>query len=182
MLALGQEHALAQYQAVGGTLHFWALAQLGGGEEAVAEMRSYLQRWRTAARLMLDVFGVGLAELELHFGNFEQAAVALTEAENAGTGWWRSKVLRVRGDLQRLRFGEGDRSPEQLYLEAISVAQNQQARSFELRSATALARFWAEQGREPEARDLLTPVYNWFTEGFDTPDLKEAKVLLEELG
>ena len=88
----------------------------------------------------------------------------------------------MRGDLQRLRFGEGDRSPEQLYLEAISVAQNQQARSFELRSATALARFWAEQGREPEARDLLTPVYNWFTEGFDTPDLKEAKVLLEELG
>ena len=182
VLALGQEHGLAQYQAVGGTLHFWALAQLGGGEEAVAEMRSYLQRWRTAARRMLDVFGVGLAELELHFGNFEQAAVALTEAENAGTGWWRSKVLRVRGDLQRLRFGEGDRSPEQLYLEAISVAQNQQARSFELRSATALARFWAEQGREPEARDLLTPVYNWFSEGFDTPDLKEAKVLLEELG
>jgi predicted ATPase len=181
VLALGQEHGLAQYQAVGGTLHFWALAQLGGGEEAVVEMRSYLQRWRAAARLMLDVFGVGLAELELHFGHLEEAAVSLTEAESAGTGWWQSKVLRVRGDLQRLRSGEGDRSPEQLYLEAISVAQNQQARSFELRSATALARFWAEQGRRTGARDLLAPIYGWFSEGFDTPDLKEAKALLDQI-
>jgi predicted ATPase len=181
VLALGQENGLAQYKAVGGTYHYWALTQLGGGEKALEEMRSYLQRWRTTARLMLDVFGVGLAELELHFGHLEEAAVSLTEAENAGTGWWQSDVLRVRGDLQRLRSGKGDRSPEQLYIEAILVAQDQQARSFELRAAASLARLWRDQGKGAKARDLLGPVFGWFTEGFDTPDLKEARALLAEL-
>ena len=64
---------------------------------------------------------------------------------------------------------------------AIAIAQSQKARSFELRAATSLARLWRDQGRGAEARDLLAPIYSWFTEGFDTPDLKEAKALLDEL-
>jgi len=70
---------------------------------------------------------------------------------------------------------------EQCYLKAIAIAQQQQAKSWELRAATSLARLWQQQGKPTEAHDLLAPVYNWFTEGFDTADLKEAKALLEAL-
>jgi predicted ATPase len=66
--------------------------------------------------------------------------------------------------------------------QAIRIAQAQQAKSLELRAAASLARLWGEQGRHTDARDLLAPIYGWFTEGFDTPDLKEARVLLDELG
>ena len=65
---------------------------------------------------------------------------------------------------------------------ALDVARHQQAKSLELRAATSLARLWQQQGKRAEARELLTPIYNWFTEGFDTPDLKDAKALLAELG
>jgi len=70
---------------------------------------------------------------------------------------------------------------EACYREAIAVARGQQARSLELRAATSLAQFWHDQGKRDEARDLLAPVYGWFTEGFDTPDLKDAKALLDEI-
>jgi predicted ATPase len=70
---------------------------------------------------------------------------------------------------------------EQSYLAAIAVAQAQQARSFELRAAMGLGRLWRDEGRHNEARDLLAPIYGWFTEGFNTPDLQEAKALLDEL-
>jgi predicted ATPase len=71
---------------------------------------------------------------------------------------------------------------EELYRKALSTAQEQQAKLWELRAAVSLARLWRDQNRRAEARDLLAPVYGWFTEGFDTPDLKEAKALLDELG
>ena len=77
--------------------------------------------------------------------------------------------------------GDGSAEAEACYLKALEVARAQEARSFELRAARDLARLWGEQGRRTDARDLLTPVYGWFTEGFDTADLKEAKALLDEL-
>ena len=70
---------------------------------------------------------------------------------------------------------------EEAFLTAIAIAQQQKARSFELRAAMSMARLWRDQGKRHEARDLLAPVYGWFTEGFDTRDLKEGKALLEEL-
>ena len=72
-------------------------------------------------------------------------------------------------------------SPEECFLRALNIAQNQQAKSFELRAATSLARLWQQQSKTTEARDLLAPIYQWFTEGFDTKDLQEAKALLETL-
>jgi class 3 adenylate cyclase len=181
LLALAREHGLALYQAHGSTIHNWALTRLGRGENPLGELRSSLRLWARTSRVMLDMFAAALAETELRAGNLEQAESALAEAEAVGHGWWQAEILRLRGDLAQTGFGEGTPSPEEFYRNAIAVAQSQQARSFELRAATDLARLWAEQGRPAEARDLLAPVYAWFTEGFDTADLKAAKALLDQL-
>jgi predicted ATPase len=88
-------------------------------------------------------------------------------------------LLRVRGDLLN---AAGDQfGAEQHYREAIAVAERQSAKLFQLRASTSLARLWRDQGRQTQAHDLLAPIYGWFTEGFDAPDLKEAKALLDEL-
>ena len=93
---------------------------------------------------------------------------------------WDAELYRVTGTvlLAENKLDEGQDSLQQ----AIRIAQAQRAKSLELRAARDLGRLWAEQGRRAEARDLLAPVYGWFTEGFDTSDLKDAKALLDELG
>jgi len=122
-----------------------------------------------------------LAEAELRAGNFEQAE-ALVATEEMGNRWWWAEFLRLRGELHR-NDPVGDRAAaEQSYREALAVAQGQQAKSLELRAATSLVRLWRDEGRRDEGHELLAPVYDWFTEGFDTVDLKEAKALLDQLG
>ena len=90
-------------------------------------------------------------------------------------GWPESWTLKIG------KIGSGEESSMVILRSALAVARDQQAKSWELRAAMSMARLWRDQGKRDEARDLLAPVYGWFTEGFDTPDLKEAKVLLEEL-
>ena len=110
----------------------------------------------------------------------EQAvADVLTSADSAGEHVWDAELHRLTGTvlLAENKLDEGQASLQQ----AIRIAQAQQAKSLELRAARDLARLWGEQGRRAEARDLLAPVYGWFTEGFDTADLKDAKALLDEL-
>jgi hypothetical protein len=181
LVALAREHGLRLYQAQGGTIHSWSTTQLGGGEAALAELRSSFRFWANTSKVMLDVFAAALADAELRAGNIEQAAAALAEADTVGHGWWQSEILRLRGDLLRAGLGNGGPAAEHLYRGSITAAQGQQARSFELRAAMALSRLWVEQDKRREARELLAPLYSWFTEGFDTPDLKEAKALLDEL-
>jgi predicted ATPase len=180
LLTLGREHGLRQYQAVGGIFHGWALMQSGSGEEGLAELRSCVGRYGATSWTMLGLFRAILAEAELLSGNFELAEEALAGTE-VGNRWWWAEFLRLRGDLQRSGSVRDRAAAEQSYREAIAVARGQQAKSLELRAATGLVRLRRDQGRHAEARDLLAPVYGWFTEGFDTPDLKEAKALLDEL-
>ena len=99
--------------------------------------------------------------------------------EKKGERWLEAELYRHKGRLS-VRCGYSE-TPEELYRKALSIAEEQEAKLWELRAATSLARLWGEQGRRTEARDLLAPVYGWFTEGFDTADLKEAKALLDEL-
>ena len=95
--------------------------------------------------------------------------------------WFEAEVHRIAGDIA-LKSPEPDAAKAEAYFErALSVARKQQAKSWELRAAMSMARLWRDQGKREEARDLLAPVYGWFTEGFDTLDLKEAKALLDEL-
>jgi predicted ATPase len=106
---------------------------------------------------------------------------AVTAIESRKETWCEAEVNRVAGDIA-LKFPAGDPSKAQKYFErALAVAQQQQAKSWELRAAMSMARLWRDQGKVREARELLAPVYCWFNEGFDTPDLKAAKALLEDL-
>ena len=107
------------------------------------------------------------------------AAVAISDALDET--FWQAGILCVQGDLIRARSAGDWRAAQDRYSEAVAIAREQRAKSLELRAATSLARLWGEQGRQAEAHDLLAPVYGWFTEGFDTADLKDARALLDEL-
>ena len=105
----------------------------------------------------------------------------MTAMETSNERWFEAEVNRIAGEIA-LMSPQPDAAKAEAYFErALAVARKQQAKSWELRAAMSLARLWRDQGKAQQARELLAPVYGWFTEGFDTRDLKEAKVLLEEL-
>jgi predicted ATPase len=106
---------------------------------------------------------------------------AIDKVEKSKEKWCEAEVHRVAGDIA-LKSPQPDAAKAEKYFElALAVARAQQSKSWELRAAMSMARLWRDQGKRDEARDLLAPVYGWFTEGFDTRDLKEAKALLDEL-
>jgi len=126
-----------------------------------------------------------LALANTKIGHFDDAGISIGEAatvvETTHERWHEAELNRIAGEIA-LRSRERDAVKAQSCFErALEIARAQQARSWELRAATSLARLWRDQGRRAGAHDLLAPVYGWFTEGFDTLDLKEAKALLEEL-
>jgi class 3 adenylate cyclase/predicted ATPase len=182
LLAIGIEHGLGQYQAIGGIMHGWACVHLADREEGLSELRRAVICHGGTQR---SYFNAILAETELGAGHLERALAALNSAaeisDELGETFWRAGILCVEGDLLRARAADDRRAPEDRYREAIAMARRQQAKSLELRAATRLARLWAEQGRRAEARELLAPVYGWFTEGFGTADLKDAEALLGQL-
>ena len=127
--------------------------------------------------LLADVYG--------QTGQADQGLNTLAEAqelvEMIDERWWESELHRLKGKLLLSHPAQEMAEAEECFNRAIAVAQRQSAKSLELRAAMSLARLWRDQSRAAEARDLLAPVYGWFTEGFDTADLKDAKVLLGEL-
>ena len=108
-------------------------------------------------------------------------AEALALVDTTGERWYESECYRLKGTLLLQQASDNAIEAENCFHHALEIARNQQAKSFELRTATSLARLWQQQGKHQEAHDLLAPVYGWFTEGFDTLDLQEAKALLDEL-
>ena len=105
----------------------------------------------------------------------------MTATETTSERMWEADVHRIAGEIALLSPEPNAAKAETYFEHALAVAREQQAKSWELRAAMSLARLWRDQGKVREARELLAPVYGWFTEGFDTRDLKEAKALLEEL-
>jgi predicted ATPase len=121
------------------------------------------------------------AELTRYDGAWRYIGEAMTLAETTKERWCEAEVYRMAGEIAFLS-SERDTSKAEAYFDrAVAVARQQQAKSRELRASMSLARLWRDQGKVQPARELLAPVYRWFTEGFDTRDLKEAKVLLNEL-
>jgi predicted ATPase len=137
----------------------------------------------TGAATWAPFFLTLLAEAEGRTKKRDQELVHLTEAERliaeTEERWAEAELHRVRGEL--LRAGHDPAAAERSFSQAIGIAQQQSAKFWELRAAISLARLWREQGKRDAARDLLAPTYGWFTEGFDTPVLKEAKALLDTL-
>jgi class 3 adenylate cyclase/predicted ATPase len=161
-----------------------ALAGQGAVDEAIARIREGMANCARLGRTILLPYGLAfLAEGLAQHGDRAAALVALREgldtARATGEHFWDAELHRLTGTvlLAENKLDEGQASLQQ----AIRIAQAQQAKLLELRAARDLARLWGEQGRQAEARELLAPVYGWFTEGFDTADLKEAKALLDEL-
>ncbi len=106
---------------------------------------------------------------------------AMTAIETTGERWYEAEVLRVAGETAMMSPGRDNARAEMFFARSLDVARQQQARSWELRAAMGMAKLWLDQGRQHKAHDLLAPVYGWFTEGFDTLDLKDAKALLDDL-
>jgi predicted ATPase len=126
-----------------------------------------------------------LADVSVHLGHPDDGLRALAEAhtliEQHEERWWEAEVCRLRGVLLLRQTGTRQAEAEAWLQRALDVADRQEAKSLELRAAMSLSRLWQEQGKRDEAHALLAPLYGWFTEGFDTPDLQEAKALLDEL-
>jgi predicted ATPase len=183
-IASAQERGLAMVAAVGRIMRGAARAMLNPRDEFVIEIREALSAYRaTGARFQGTHHLTLVAQALAARGHHDEGLAALREAavlaDEIGERYVEAEIHRLEGKL--LLAENGSAEAEACYLKALEVARAQQARSFELRAACDLARLWTEQGRRAEACDLLAPVYGWFTEGFDTADLKEAKALLDKL-
>jgi predicted ATPase len=185
-VALSTAQGFPQWAAWGTSLRGWALAMQGQGEAGMAQVRQGIASFRaTGAAVFIPYFYTVLADVCDHLGRTADGLQALVEAhtlvEQHEERWWAAEVSRLRGVL-RLRQPETPPAEAEAWLQrALDVARRQQAKALELRAATSLSLLWQQQGKRVEARDLLAPIYDWFTEGFDTADLQEAKVLLEAL-
>jgi predicted ATPase len=183
-VALSTEHDFPAMLARGLVSRGAALSALGHAQEGLALITKGLSMYRaTGAVLLTPWILTSLAEARAGFSQPLNGLNCLVEAvqiiETTGERWDEAEVHQLRGDLLH---ATGDQAAaEQSYHQALAVAQRQSAKLFELRAATSLARLWRDQGRRTQAHDLLAPVYGWFTEGFGTPVLKEAKALLEQL-
>jgi predicted ATPase len=185
-VALASEHGFAQWAAFGRILQGWADAQKGEAMTGIARIRDGLAASEaTGSRVATPLFLALLAEALALAGKIEEALAALDDAlataAISGEKGYNAKIHRLRGELTgRLPYPDPAKA-EESFRTALAIAREQGTRGYELRAATSLARLWREQGRRTEAHDLLAPVYDSFTEGFDTPDLKDAAKLLSEL-
>jgi predicted ATPase len=187
-LAIITAQGFAQLLGVATHAQGWALAVQGQREEGLAQMQQGLAAAQAAeSRLGLSAWLALLAEAYGQSGQAEVGlrllAEALAHVEHTGERYHEAEVYRLKGELL-LNAECGVRNAElaeECFQQALAVARRQQARSWELRAAMSLSRLWQQQGKHTEARELLAPIYGWFTEGFDTLDLQEAKALLDAL-
>jgi predicted ATPase len=186
-VALATEQRFPLWAAWGTSVHGWALAMQNQGEEGLAQVRQGIAACRAAGNVLcVPYFSALLAEVCAHLGHTEDGLQALAEAQTLidqhEERWWEAEVCRLRGVVLLRQPETPQAEAEACFQWALDVARRQQAKALELRAAMSLSRLWQQQGKRTEAYELLAPTYNWFTEGFDTADLQEAKALLEELG
>jgi predicted ATPase len=184
LIAVATEHDFPLWGAQGTIYRGWAKVKNGNLAEGISLLRLGAHAYRvTGAEAWVPYYTALLARTCEITGEFEESLTLLDDAlqmvERTGERWFAADLNRHKGQLL-LRQGQPE-AAEELYRKALSIAEEQGAKLWELRAATSLARLCGEQGRRGEARELLAPIYRWFTEGFDTADLKEAKALLDEL-
>ncbi len=180
---LGHEHGLMGIPAAFN--HGRALAQLGQIEEGLSEMLRWRTYMKTTGADTAWFTSVGVAEAYLAAGRPREGLEAVSEGlelvQRTGTRIFEAEMRRLKGELLLMGDKRTEAEAARCFGDAIEVARRQSAKSLELRATMSLARLLDKQGRRNEARTILSEIYGWFTEGFDTPDLKEAKALLEQL-
>ncbi len=184
VIAVATEQGFPQWRAHGTIFRGWVKVKNGDVTEGMSLLRSSSTAYRaTGAAMWMPHYTVLLAGACEIAGQIEEAVTLLDDAleivERTGERWFAAELNRLKGRLL-LRQGHTE-AAEELYRKALSIAEEQEAKLWELRAAVSLARLRRDQGRRAEARGVLAPIYGWFTEGFDTPDLREAKALLEVL-
>jgi predicted ATPase len=165
----------------------WTLAAQGRGEESIPQIHQGLAAYQVTGAeisraqylaLLAEACGTGGQPAE----GLRVLAEAVTVAHNIGERWFEAERHRLKGELLLALSVDNQVEAEACFQQALTVARQQQAKSWELRVAMSLSRLWQSQGKRQAAHDLLAPVYGWFTEGFDTADLQDAKALLDALG
>jgi predicted ATPase len=185
-IRLSEEHGFIQFLAWSTGLHGWVMVEQGRREEGVAQIREGLEMSRSARDgLWRPYFLCLLAETCIETNSFDNGLSALTEAlaisDELGIGFSKPEIHRLKGESLLRKNDSNVAEAKRCFERAIEVAQNQNAKSLQLRAITSLARLLAKHGKRDEAHAMLADIYNWFTEGFDTADLKDAKALLDEL-
>lgn len=184
--SLTTKQGFAERLAWGKVLHGWALAMEDQIEVGITEIRQGLAaELATGAKLWQPYFLSLLAEAYGEGGHAEEGLHALAEAvdvmDETETRFYGAELYRLQGELRLTQVTPDQSQAEAYFYQAIEIARLQEAKSWELRAAMSLARLWQQQNKRQEAYDLLAPVYEWFTEGFDTADLVDAKALLDGL-
>ena len=191
-IGLSDEHGIPLFSSMGTVLRGRAMVEQGEGEAGIEQMRRGLVAYRaTGAGMLQPYFLALLAEGCGKVGHMGEGLSALTEAltlvEETGERVYEAELYRLKGELTLEQSSVPglesivQKEAEACFHKAIEIAQRQQAKSLELRAVMSLARLWQQQGKKDEARQILAEIYGWFTEGFDTTDLQEAKALLDEL-
>ena len=182
LTSLSTEHGFPQWLAFGNILNAWVQARSRG---ETARLRRAISEYRAAYWPYVPYFLGLLAAIQLRYDElaegFDTVVSALELTGGKGSRLMDPELLRLKGELLIALDPGAKADAEVAFCQAIDIAQRQSSKSWELRAAMSLARLWRDQGKLQQARELLAPVYGWFTEGFDTRDLKEAKALLEEL-
>jgi class 3 adenylate cyclase/predicted ATPase len=186
LTALAEEKGTLFWKAFGLMNQGCACALTGQASDAVRMIASGLAaRQSTGTTMGMPFFLSHLARAHAELGKFEDASCSIAEAmtatETTKERWCEAEVCRTAGEIALLGPAPDSTKAEAYFKRALVVAHAQQTKSWELRAAMSMARLWGAQGKRDEARDLLAPVFGWFTEGFDTRDLKEAKALLDTL-
>jgi predicted ATPase len=186
VIALSDETGALLWNVAGKLNRGWLFALTNKAHDAVHLITTALAAWRsTGASLFVPWHLSCLAKAYSELGDFDDAwrciSEAVTAIEATKETWYEAEVNRIAGEITLLSPGSEAAQAEAYFERALAIARQQQAKPWELRASMSLARLWRDQGKVSEARELLAPVYGWFTEGFETRDLKEAKALLEEL-
>ena len=186
ILSLSIEHGFPLRIAAANFMRGWALAEQENRIEGIAQMHKGMSEWHsTGTKTNHTYFKTRLSETYGKEGQPEVGLNLITEAlsmiNESDERFCEAELHQIKGDLLLLQAAPDKHQAESCFQQALEVARNQQAKSLELRAAMSLSRLWQSQGKKEEAHNLLSEIYNWFTEGFDTADLKEAKALLEEL-
>ena len=186
LIGLADERVAPYWKALGITVRGWVFTLTGKASDAVRAITSGITSLRSTGAILyepLHLMHLAMAYAELGQTDDARRCIddAIDKVERSKEKWCEAEVHRIAGEIVLKSLAPDAEKAEKYFDRALAVARQQQTKSWELRAAMSMARLWRDQGKPQQARELLGPVYGWFTEGFDTLDLKEAKALLDEL-